>query len=83
MELQADAKLTKRENQIAGLAFCGKAKKEIADLLNIAYGTVNVILDRAYKKTAFPVPAGWLEQILQDHSGVRRESYRKFHREAP
>ena len=32
MELQADAKLTKRENQIAGLAFCGKAKKEIADL---------------------------------------------------
>ena len=51
MELQADAKLTKRENQIAGLAFCGKAKKEIADLLNIAYGTVNVILDRAYKKT--------------------------------
>ena len=33
MELQADAKLTKRENQIAGLAFCGKAKKEIADLL--------------------------------------------------
>ena len=32
MELQADAKLTKRENQIAGLAFCGKAKKEIAAL---------------------------------------------------
>ena len=47
MELQADAKLTKRENQIAGLAFCGKAKKEIADLLNIAYGTVNVIFKRS------------------------------------
>ncbi|RHR72421.1 LuxR family transcriptional regulator [Bacteroides sp. AF16-49] len=51
MELQADVKLTKRENQIAGLAFCGKAKKEIADLLQIAYGTVNVTLDKAYKKT--------------------------------
>jgi len=44
-------KLTKRENQIAGLAFCGLAKKEIADLLNIAEGTVNVLLDKAYKKT--------------------------------
>ncbi|MFV0586888.1 helix-turn-helix transcriptional regulator [Bacteroides reticulotermitis] len=51
MELQADNKLTRRENQIAGLAFCGKAKKEIADILDIAYGTVNVTLDKAYKKT--------------------------------
>ena len=46
-----EVKLTKREKQIAGLAFCGKAKKEIAYLLEIAYGTVNVILDRVYKKT--------------------------------
>lgn len=51
MEPQVDVKLTKRENQIAGLAFCGKAKKEIADLLHIAYGTVNVTLDKAYKKS--------------------------------
>lgn len=51
MELQVSKRLSKRENQIAGLAFCGKAKKEIADILNIAYGTVNVTLDRAYKKT--------------------------------
>lgn len=51
MEVQAEVKLTKRENQIAGLAFCGKAKKEIADLLHIAYGTVNVTLDKAYKKS--------------------------------
>ena len=43
--------LTKRENQIAGLAFCGLAKKEMADKLGTAYGTINVILDRAYKKT--------------------------------
>ena len=51
MELQADIKLTKRENQIAGLAFCGLAKKEIADKLKVAYGTVNVLLDKAYKKS--------------------------------
>ena len=51
MELQADSALTKRENQIAGLAACGLAKKEIADRLGTAYGTVNVLLDKAYKKT--------------------------------
>lgn len=51
METKVEIRLTKRENQIAGLAFCGKAKKEIADLLNIANGTVNVLLDKAYKKT--------------------------------
>lgn len=51
MELQADTVLSKRENQIAGLAACGLAKKEIADRLGTAYGTVNVILDKAYKKT--------------------------------
>lgn len=51
MNLQADTALTKRENQIAGLAFCGLAKKEMADKLGTAYGTINVILDKAYKKT--------------------------------
>lgn len=51
MNLQADTVLTKRENQIAGLAFCGLAKKEMADRLGTAYGTINVILDKAYKKT--------------------------------
>lgn len=51
MELQADVRLTKRENQIAGLAFCGLAKKEMADRLKVAYGTINVLLDKAYKKT--------------------------------
>ena len=51
MNLQADTVLTKRENQIAGLAFCGLAKKEMADKLGTAYGTINVILDKAYKKT--------------------------------
>ncbi|WP_270899569.1 helix-turn-helix transcriptional regulator [Bacteroides xylanisolvens] len=51
MDLQADSTLTKRENQIAGLAACGLAKKEIADRLGTAYGTVNVLLDKAYKKT--------------------------------
>lgn len=51
MNLQADTILTKRENQIAGLAACGLAKKEIADRLGTAYGTVNVLLDKAYKKT--------------------------------
>lgn len=44
-------KLTKREYQIAGLAFCGLAKKEMADRLHVAYGTINVLLDKAYKKT--------------------------------
>lgn len=43
--------LTKRENQIAGLAACGLAKKEMADRLGTAYGTINVLLDKAYKKT--------------------------------
>ena len=51
MNLQADTVLTKRENQIAGLAFCGLAKKEMADKLGTGYGTINVILDKAYKKT--------------------------------
>ena len=51
MELQVDTRLTKRENQIAGLAFCGLAKKEMADRLKVAYGTINVLLDKAYKKT--------------------------------
>lgn len=51
MELRADTALTKRENQIAGLAFCGLAKKEMADRLGTAYGTINVLLDKAYKKT--------------------------------
>ncbi|MGL5957904.1 MAG: helix-turn-helix transcriptional regulator [Phocaeicola sp.] len=50
MELQAET-LTRRENQVAGLAACGLAKKEIADRLGTAYGTVNVLLDKAYKKT--------------------------------
>lgn len=52
MELQASKQLlSKRENQIAGLAFCGLAKKEMADKLKVAYGTINVLLDKAYKKT--------------------------------
>lgn len=52
MELQASSQLlSKRENQIAGLAFCGLAKKEMADKLKVAYGTINVLLDKAYKKT--------------------------------
>lgn len=52
MELRVnDPLLSKRENQIAGLAFCGLAKKEMADRLKVAYGTINVLLDRAYKKT--------------------------------
>ena len=50
MEL-ANTTLTKRENQIAGLAACGLAKKEMADRLGTAYGTINVLLDKAYKKT--------------------------------
>lgn len=52
MEFPVDIEeLTKRENQIAGLAFCGLAKKEMADNLRVAYGTINVLLDKAYKKT--------------------------------
>lgn len=51
MKTLNNTKLSKRENQIAGLAFCGLAKKEMADKLNIAYGTVNIHTDRAFKKT--------------------------------
>lgn len=51
MEMHLSKRLTKRENQIAGLAFCGLAKKEMADRLHVAYGTINVLLDKAYKKT--------------------------------
>lgn len=51
MEPQSNTCFTKREYQIAGLAFCGLAKKEMADKLNIAYGTVNIHTDRAFKKT--------------------------------
>ena len=51
MKIQLSKRLSKRENQIAGLAFCGLAKKEMADRLHVAYGTINVLLDKAYKKT--------------------------------
>lgn len=43
--------LSKRENQVAGLAACGKARKEMADVLKVTLGTINIHLDRAYKKT--------------------------------
>ena len=59
MELQADSALTKRENQIAGLAACGLAKKEIADRLGTAYGTVNVLLDKAYKDGDQQIERTW------------------------
>ena len=62
MDLQADSTLTKRENQIAGLAACGLAKKEIA------YGTVNVLLDKAYKKTGTSklneLGAWWINRVF-------------------
>nr|DAV11744.1 MAG TPA: hypothetical protein [Caudoviricetes sp.]DAZ69454.1 MAG TPA: hypothetical protein [Caudoviricetes sp.] len=68
MELQADSALTKRENQIAGLAACGLAKKEIADRLGTAYGTVNVLLDKAYKKTGTnklnELGAWWINRVF-------------------
>lgn len=68
MNLRADAALTKRENQIAGLAACGLAKKEIADRLGTAYGTVNVLLDKAYKKTGTSklneLGAWWLNRVF-------------------
>ena len=43
--------LTRRQNQVAGLAACGLAKKETAERLGTKYGTINSLLDRAYKKT--------------------------------
>ena len=43
--------LTRRQNQIAGLAACGLAKKEMADRLGTKYGTINSLLDRVYKNT--------------------------------
>ena len=68
MELQADSALTTRENQIAGLAACGLAKKEIADRLGTAYGTVNVLLDKAYKKTGTSklneLGAWWINRVF-------------------
>ena len=68
MDLQADSTLTKRENQIAGLAACGLAKKEIADRLGTAYGTVNVLLDKAYKKTGTSklneLGAWWINRVF-------------------
>ena len=68
MDLQADSTLTKRENQIAGLAACGLAKKEIADRLGTAYGTVNVQLDKAYKKTGTSklneLGTWWINRVL-------------------
>lgn len=68
MELVADPSLSKRENQIAGLAACGLAKKEIADRLGTAYGTVNVLLDKAYKKTGTSklneLGAWWINRVF-------------------
>ncbi len=68
MELEINTGLTKRENQIAGLAFCGLAKKEMADKLNIAYGTVNIHIDNAYKKTGTSklneLGAWWINRVL-------------------
>lgn len=60
--------LSRRENQIAGLVACGMAKKEIANELDITYGTVNVHLDNAYKKTGTnklnELGAWWLNKSL-------------------
>ncbi len=68
MELQVNSQLTKRENQIAGLAACGLAKKEMADRLGTAYGTVNVLLDKAYKKTGTSklneLGSWWLNRVF-------------------
>lgn len=60
--------LTKRENQIAGLAACGLAKKEMADKLGTKYGTINVLLDKAYKKTGTSklneLGSWWLNRVF-------------------
>ena len=60
--------LTKRENQIAGLAACGLAKKEMADRLGTKYGTINVLLDKAYKKTGTSklneLGSWWLNRVF-------------------
>ena len=68
MELQADSALTKRENQFAGLGACCLAKNEIADRLCTAYGTVNVLLDKAYKKTGTSklneLGAWWINRVF-------------------
>lgn len=68
MELHATNTLSKRENQIAGLAACGLAKKEMADRLGTAYGTINVLLDKAYKKTGTgklnELGAWWLNRVF-------------------
>ena len=49
-------------------AACGLAKKEIADRLGTAYGTVNVLLDKAYKKTGTSklneLGAWWINRVF-------------------
>lgn len=66
-----EPRLTKRENQIAGLVACGMAKKEIAAELGVGYGTVNVILDKAYKKSGTSklneLGAWWLNKAYALH----------------
>lgn len=61
--------LTKREYQVAGLAFCGLAKKEMAECLGVAYGTINVLIDKAYKKTGTSklneLGAWWINDLLE------------------
>jgi len=60
--------LTKRETQVAGLAACGLAKKEMADRLGVCYGTINIQLDRAYKKTGTSklneLGSWWLNRVF-------------------
>ena len=60
--------LTKRETQVAGLAACGLAKKEMADRLGVKYGTINIQLDKAYKKTGTSklneLGSWWLNRVF-------------------
>lgn len=66
--MNKDAKLTKRENQIAELIAWGSAKKEIADLLCISVNTVDNTARSIYEKIGVnksnELSAWWFRLII-------------------
>ncbi|MDP4201472.1 MAG: helix-turn-helix transcriptional regulator [Bacteroidota bacterium] len=80
MTTQQNITLTPRQEQIAGLVACGKAKKEIADLLHISVDTVANIVKEIYVRTGLgkmnELAVWWISRRFRlsiDFSNLERE----------
>ena len=80
MTTQQNITLTPRQEQISGLVACGKAKKEIADLLHISVDTVANIVKEIYMRTGLgkmnELAVWWISRRFRlsiDFSNLERE----------